>query len=328
MKNVGREILLAVFLGMVVPALLLSLAVLLIPGKAPEPPASGGTTAGTEAGVSPSAAQMCISVLGEDGLVTEMALEDYLTGVLLAEMPADFEPEALKAQAVFSGTYALRRAARGSRHPGAAVCTSPACCQGYTAPESYLAAGGTQESVDKIRSAVTAVSGQVLTYDGELIEATFFSCSGGSTEDAVAVWGSDVPYLQATPSPGEENAAHYSDTVTFPLGEFTAALGITLTGSPEDWFTGANYTDGGGIASITIGGEAFTGVELRNLLNLRSTDMAFSSDGQTVTVVTHGYGHRVGMSQYGAQAMALAGSSYDEILAYYYQGTTLERLDD
>lgn len=323
MQDAERRILLSVLLGVVAPAALLSLAVLLIP---PLPSAPGlpedSTPPSSETASAPE--RLRLTVCTEDGSGETMDLSDYLTGVLLAEMPADFEPEALKAQAVVSGTYALSQQARGGRHENGAVCTSPGCCQGYLSPESYLAAGGSRESVEKIRAAVEAAAGQVLTYDGVLIDATFFSCSGGSTEDAVAVWGRDVPYLQATPSPGEEEAAHYADTVTFPLSEFEAALGIRLTGSPDTWFSGTSYTSGGGVASVTIGGKTFTGVELRKHLGLRSTDMEFSAGAEEITVVTHGYGHRVGMSQYGAQAMAQAGSTYAEILAHYYQGATLE----
>lgn len=321
MKNPGREILTAVVMGLLVPAAVLSLAVKLIPEKAPALPAEPEVT-------TPSVREIRkISVLTEDGAVVEMALDDYLTGVLLAEMPASFEPEALKAQAVVSRTYALRREARPTRHPEAGVCTSPACCQAYLSPEAYLAGGGNGSDVDKIRAAVEATSGQVLTWQGQLIEATFFSCSGGSTEDAVAVWGSDVPYLRAVPSPGEEEAAHYSDTVTFSRAELENALGISLSGPADTWFSDILYTAGGGIASLTAGGRTFTGVEMRQALNLRSTDMEFSPAEDSVTVTTHGYGHRVGMSQYGAQAMAEGGSTYDEILAYYYAGTQLEVSD-
>ena len=275
----------------------------------------------------------CIMGLIVPGMVTntgvvEMGLEDYLTGVVLAEMPASFEPEALKAQSVVARTYTMRAYNGSAKHDTGAVCTDSACCQGYISEEDYLAKGGTQEGIEKIREAVLATSGYVLTYEGELIEATYFSCSGGTTEDAVAVWGTDVPYLRSVSSPGEEAATHYTDTVTFPVSELEAALDVDLSGSESGWFSDIAYTAGGGVASIAIGGKTFTGTELRKALGLRSTAFSMETDGDVVFVTTRGYGHRVGMSQYGADAMAASGSTYAEILAHYYQGTVLELLPD
>lgn len=150
---------------------------------------------------------------------------------------------------------------------------------------------------------MAATSGWVLTYEGELIEATYFSCSGGSTEDAAAVWGTEFPYLQAVASPGEEKAAHYTDTVRLSAEAFQDALGVTLSGSPGSWFRDVTYTDGGGIDTIVIGGTSYKGTSLRSALGLRSTAFSISTTEDTVTITTRGYGHRVGMSQYGADAM-------------------------
>ena len=168
----------------------------------------------------------------------------------------------------------------------------------------------------------------VLSYQGELIEATYFSCSGGSTEDAVAVWGTDVPYLQAVASPGEENAAHYSDTVTFKAEEFASLLGLDLTGAPKSWIGPVSYTEGGGVDTMEIGGVRFKGTTLRSALGLRSTAFSVSCTNDAVTITTRGFGHRVGMSQYGADAMAVNGSTFEEILSYYYQGTELTQWID
>lgn len=254
------------------------------------------------------------------GVVT-MELEQYIVCVVLREMPASFEPEALKAQAVVARTYTLRADEKRAKHPGAAVCTSPSCCQGYCTEEEFLASGGTREELDKVKAAVEATQGTVICYEGRLIEATYFSCSGGMTEDAVAVWGSDVPYLKATQSPGEESANHFTDTVTIPLEELRSKLGI----KKEATFSiGAmRYTPGGGVASITICGKTFTGTQLRSLLQLRSTAFSLTVAGDKAVITTKGYGHRVGMSQYGAEAMAAQGKTYDEILEHYYTGIEL-----
>lgn len=313
MTEFWKEVRLAAIMGLIVPGIILTIGVSFYeptPGNEP-------TDAPTEARES-----VMIPVLHE-GSVEEMELNDYLTGVILAEMPASFESEAQKAQAVVARTYTIRAWERGGKHEGAAVCTDSACCQGYISEEGYIAKGGTEESVEKMRAAVTDTADLVLTYEGELIEATYFSCSGGSTEDAVAVWGTDVPYLQAVSSPGEEHATHYTDTVSFTAKNFASALGIKLSGDPSSWFGPVTYTAGGGVATMEIGGTSFTGTTLRGALGLRSTAFSVSVESDTIILTTRGYGHRVGMSQYGADAMALQGSSCAEILAHYYRGTTL-----
>ena len=168
-------------------------------------------------------AAVTLTVLNRSGNLQQMTLEDYLVGVVLAEMPADFESEALKAQAVVARTYTCKRM-EGGKHAAAAVGRDPGCCQGFRAPADYLDEGGKQTAVDKGRSAVKSTDGQVLHYDGSLIDATYFSCSGGSTEDAVAVWGQDVPYLQAVESPGEEEAPRFTDSVEFSSSEFADSV--------------------------------------------------------------------------------------------------------
>jgi stage II sporulation protein D len=221
------------------------------------------------------------------------------------------------------------RAEKGAaKHAEASVCTNSTCCQGYLSVDAFLGKGGKATDVQRIRDLVASTDGQVLTYDGNLIEATYFSCSGGTTEDAVAVWGTDVPYLQSVASPGEEHATHYSDTVTFDASDFALKLGMALSGQPSTWFGNTTYTAGGGVATMTIGEKLFAGTELRKLLELRSTAFDVATQGDSIIITTRGYGHRVGMSQYGADAMAEAGSTYPEILAYYYQGTELTQYAD
>lgn len=255
-----------------------------------------------------------LKLMDADGTIHDIPLEEYVLGVVQAEMPADFELEALKAQAVLVRTYGLRRQQVGDKHPQGALCMESACCQAYN-PGSVEG-----DSLEKIKVAVESTAREVLTYNGELIEATYFSCSGGSTEDAAAVWGTDVPYLQATDSPGEESSKHYVTTTQMSLSDFASALGVDLqhggVGQPV-------YTDGGGIATVAIGGKEFTGIQLRKLLNLKSTSIRMSIVGDHIIITTKGYGHRVGMSQYGADTMAVAGSTYEQILAHYYKDTVL-----
>lgn len=272
----------------------------------------------------PEEAETAISlkVLQADGRLDEMDLEEYIGRVVLGEMPASFDVEALKAQAVAARTYALRCCVGGSKHPDNAVCTSHLCCQAYCEPETYIRGGGTLESVDKVFRAVADTAGEVLYYNGKLIMATYFSSAGETTEDAQAVWGNSFPYLVPVESPEGEEAYH-DRTVTFTAEKFQKMLGVTLKGKPSSWFGAITYTTGGGVDRIRIGNASYKGTELRGKLGLRSTDFLITTTDTSVTFTTNGYGHRVGMSQYGAEAMAVTGSSYQQILAHYYTGAEL-----
>ena len=327
MNQFWKDMGIAFTMGFVVPAVLLA-AVVSITERETEVPLLTEPIFVTESAPVERERNRMISVLDEKGMIIQLSMDDYLTCVVLAEMPASFEDEALKAQSVVARTYAMRAAEGASKHENAAVCTDSSCCQGYTDPEYYLSKGGREENIRRIRALVCSTDGQVLTYEGNLIEATYFSCSGGATEDAVAVWGTDVPYLQSVISPGEEQATHYTDTVTFTAAEFSSKLGLELSGMPSLWFTSVTYTNGGGVDTMTIGGEVFSGTQLRKMLNLRSTAFTVMTQADTITIQTRGYGHRVGMSQYGAEAMAATGSTYSEILAHYYQGTELTHCFD
>lgn len=253
-------------------------------------------------------------------------LEEYLTGVVLAEMPAYFEPEALKAQAVAARTFAWKAATTGGKHGDGSVCGDYTCCQAYTSVTDFQNRGGTAEAVERVREAVYATADTVLTYDGNLIEAVYFSCSGGRTEDAVAVWGMDYPYLRSTVSPGEENAPYFSEELFYTNAELESLLETDF--SDSDGFSNFVYTHGGGVAEVTIGENRWTGTQLRERLHLRSTDFELYPTNDGLRIVTHGYGHRVGMSQYGAEAMAVKGSTFPEILAHYYFGTQLMKIED
>lgn len=313
-----RDILFAVILGLVIPCLLYAV----VEGKVlPDIPSQQPTEESKQTETSepePTRPGQYLQVVMPDGTQAQMELEEYVTCAVLGEMPADFEPEALKAQAVVARTYALK--GNGWKHNGGAVCTDPGCCQAFSTRQEYLDAGHTQQDINKISDAVAQTAGKVLTYNGTLIEATYYSCSGGRTEDAVAVWGQDIPYLRSVESPGEERASHYIDTVTYSRSELEQALGTSLEGA---WLGAVSYTNGGGVETIEIGGKTYKGTEVRQLLGLRSTAFVMTAVGDTVTITTKGYGHRVGMSQYGADAMALSGSTYDQILSHYYPGTTL-----
>lgn len=261
-----------------------------------------------------------------DGEVVNWELEAYLVGVLLAEVPAGFEMETLKAQAVAARTYALKCHYKGYKHLGA-ICVESTCCQGYCSIEEYIQKGGTLTQVQKIQQAVSETKGEVLTYQGDLIEATYFASSGGKTEDAKAVWGTEVPYLQSVESPEEEAIPSHEQTIVLSVDALSEALGIETDTEPEHWLGNITYTNGGGVDLIEIDGVQYRGVTLRKLLQLRSTVFTISWDRDVFLITTRGYGHRVGMSQYGAEAMAMDGCDYLQILQHYYRGTQIALYD-
>ena len=318
MKPFYKDLFTSIVFGLLVPGLLLGIGSFFHRDMSPE---QESTVAQIHR------EQREISVLTENG-IRQMGMEDYLTGVILAEMPASFAEEAQKAQAVVARTYTFRASNGKSKHQDAVVCTDSACCQGYLSDEDYLTKGGTQEGIGKMRKAVQQTADLVLVYEDQLIEATYFSCSGGTTEDAVAVWGTDIAYLQSVTSPGEENATHYSDTVVYSPEEFEKALDIKLSNDPGKWIEDVTYTQGNGVDTMVICGNTFKGTDLRKRLDLRSTSFTMNAQEDKIIIVTRGYGHRVGMSQYGANAMAEEGKTFQEILAHYYQGTSLMQMED
>ena len=202
---IWKELLVCLFMGMVLPGTMLNMTKNLIDENTELEPGTSEATESITTEVFTGNPQ--VEILFSDGTVQSMDMEEYLTGVVLAEMPASFEGEALKAQAVAARTYAAKAQA-SNKHTGGSICTDSRCCQAYISEREYLENGGTELGIAKIRGAVSATKGEVLTYQGELIDATYFSCSGGSTEDAQAVWGVDFPYLKAVSSPGEEKAEY------------------------------------------------------------------------------------------------------------------------
>ena len=335
MKTFWKEILVCLMMGLVVPGTLVDISGHILKKTGRLPLVTEETVPvlirqePTEATVEkPKYSGPAITLRMPDGSTRQAELEEYLVGVVLAEMPASFEGEALKAQAVAARTYAAKADLTGGKHGDGSICTEDQCCQAWMDPEDYVNKGGLPQAVDKVRSAVEATAGEVLAYEGGLIEATYFSCSGGSTEDAKAVWGADFPYLRAVDSPGEEQAQSYEETRQFSREKLEMLLGLTLPEKPEKWLGAITRTPGQGVATIELGGRTFTGVELRGKLDLRSTFFTANSGDHGLVITTRGHGHRVGMSQYGADAMAVAGKSYVEILGHYYQGTVLCSLED
>lgn len=268
----------------------------------------------------------------DNGEVKELTLDVYLQGVVAAEMPALFPEEALKAQAVAARTDVMRLASQtpATQHKGAMVCSDPNHCQAYK-PIAEVAANwgaGRNEYLKKITDAVAATDGQILLYNNAPISAVFHSSSGGKTERAADVWGRDVPYLQSVESVGDADAPHYESTVTVPVETFREKIMATygnakLADTPESWITNLTRSEAGGVLTLCVGGVNVTGRQMRMLFGLRSTHFTVAASADGIVFETQGYGHGVGMSQYGARGLALQGMGYRDILTWYYQGTTL-----
>lgn len=327
MEKNGKAVAAAILLGVFLPQFLLPVVTAMFPkkGALPQPTRPSEEQVQQTEPLQPEL-RIYIPVVGAQGDITVMNLEEYVLAVVLAEMPAYFHEEALKAQAVVARTYALRRIAKGDKHPNGAVCTYSGCCQAFMTEEAYLEKKrGSLEDAEKIKSAVLATEGQVLCYNGKLAESTYFSCSGGRTENAVEVWGAEYPYLQSVESPGEEGAATYRAEKSFGIKELEEKLEVRLEGSPKQWLGEVIYTQGGGVKTIALGGKVFTGAKVRKLLGLNSICFTLIPGKDGVVFETAGWGHRVGMSQHGANAMGKLGSSYRHILSYYYPGTEIDK---
>ncbi len=266
-----------------------------------------------------------------DGETREMSMAEYLPMALAGEMPAAFEAEALKAQAVALRSYALYyRANPKSVHPGADICASSACCAAAVKTEDMAASWGSRagEYAEKIAAAVEATDGQYLSYEEEAILAMFHSSSFGATEDSSAL-RSALPYLLSVRSPetGEE-VKNLMSTVEVSADDFRESIARTfpaaqLEGEPGSWLGAVTPSAGGRVGSISIGGQEISGLSMRQIFSLRSTDFQLKWTGESFLFTVSGYGHGLGMSQYGANTMAREGLGYAEILAHYYPGTEL-----
>ncbi len=278
---------------------------------------------------------------GERQSPEEMALESYVLGVTAAEMPAGYAPAALQCQAVAARTRAistcLALGGNGCRsHPDCDVCTSSACCQGYLSAQGRREKWGDTADVYEARlaAAVRQTAGQILVWDGLPIETLYHACSGGVTEDAAAVFSRSVPYLVSVDSPGEEQATGFEVRTEMTRVEAAQALcaafpgcGVTAEQLPAQLKL-LSSTASGRISRVRVGSAEVTGAAFRQALGLRSTLCTWEADGDSITFSTRGYGHGVGMSQVGAQAMAASGAGCPAILAHYYPGTCLVTLPE
>ena len=287
---------------------------------------------GTEGGLWDQSVTLTVQI---GDTVQEMTLGDYLWGVVAAEMPANFEEEALKAQAVAARTYTVYKLLHPTDAHEADLCDDTGCCQAWMSREDRLAKWGSdgEALADKITRAVTETDGMAVCYGGEPIQAVFHAASDGTTRSAQEVWGTEVAYLQSVSSPEGEEVPNYYSTVQVSAGDFSsvltaAGLGCDLSGPVESWIGEVRYDEAGLSEAVVIGGAEVPTATLRTLFSLRSSSLTLEAAGDTVTFYVTGYGHGVGMSQYGANALAGQGKGWQEILTWYYSGTAVENLAD
>ena len=258
-----------------------------------------------------------VHVLKEDKII-DLELEDYIVGVVSCEMPASFENEALKAMSVAARTYALYKM-NGKKEYDLTSTTKDQC---YINEEEMKNKWG--KSYDKyhdiITNAVYSTVGEYLTYNDKVIISFYFSISNGKTENSEHVFPQKLDYLVGVDSSWDSKYSYKQASKEISIKEFLSKLGIN--DNKINNIKISRY-DSGRVENVIINNKNFSGTKIRTLLKLRSTDFTIEYDDRVVTIVTKGYGHGVGMSQYGANAMALSGSKYDEILKHYYTGVDL-----
>ena len=257
-----------------------------------------------------------VTIYRNNGTIIHLPLEEYLIGVVGAEMPASFPIEALKAQAVVARTYALKKIQEAKK------LTDTVSTQSYKDNNELksLWASSYETYYQKVKMAVEATKGLVLYYQEGLIDAVYHSTSNGKTEDSVYVWGSEIPYLKSVDSSWDKTSSSYFKQISKDFFVVLQLLGVKEEGANIEVLS---KDISGRVLKVKVGSKTFSGVEFRSLLGLRSTDFDLSIENNKLVITTRGYGHGVGMSQYGASGMAKEGYQYDEILKHYYTGISI-----
>jgi stage II sporulation protein D len=348
MKKTGgmNWVRLMVFVGIVLMVIVLIVPAVLVTGfskdeketaspaegmsEAPEQEAAQGSfTSGTATNVMD--AEPVISVFrSESENIEEVAFEDYIIGVVSAEMPAAYELEALKAQALTARTYILKKLTAGDELglPEGADVTDTVMHQVFKSEDELRDWWGEEfeQNYTRVKQAVTETEGQVITFDGSPITASYFSTSNGFTENSEEYWAQEFPYLRSVESPWDVSSPRFSGKKSVTVAEFENLLGVQLSEGEVGEIT--RRTTGGRVAEVKVGGKEFSGREVRDLLALDSSDFSWTRSGDTIEFETRGWGHGVGMSQFGAHAMAQEGHTYREIIHHYYQGVEIEGAAD
>jgi len=271
------------------------------------------------------------------GEVEELGLDEYLYGVVSSEMPANFEIEALKAQAVVARTYTIYQAIYNkNKHQDADICDSYACCQAWISKEERMAkwdSGEAESNWNKIVNAVDSTSDKIIAYNGNPINAFFHANSGGTTESSLNIWGGiDYPYLKSVETAGEDGYTQYSSEAKFSKEEISQKMkekyaDFEIDYGQEDCIKILEYTTSGRVKTLKIGNKEIAGTEARTILGLKSTNFSVAIEGDEIKFSVTGYGHGVGMSQTGADSMAKSGADYQAIIKHFYTGVEIIELN-
>jgi stage II sporulation protein D len=288
-----------------------------------------------ELNVGPQPAQIYVPVyLSRQKKIESLPLEQYVRGVLAAEMPIEFELEALKAQAMAARTYIIRKRFEQdfSNVPvSGAWVTDTIAHQAYASEADLRARWGKlyERNSDKLNQAITQTEGVILTYEQKPIQANFFSTSNGFTENSEDYWNAYIPYLRSVPSPWDiQLSPRYKETITFSATELQSKLGISSAvpvSGKGSVLQVVELSQGHRIKKMRIAGKQYSGREVREKLGLNSSQFQWNWKGDRLEMTTFGYGHGVGMSQWGAQGMALEGYNAEQIVQYFYTGIELDK---
>ncbi len=317
--------------------IIIALALILCPVAALGSTPNGETQneAHTEKAENASEENAYISVMSSStGKIERVGMREYVIGCVAAEMPALYHTEALKAQAAACYTYAKKTCEQNQKHKDsdlgdADITDSPDTHQGYLSEKRRKEKWGEKfsEYEAKITKAVDDVFGYYLTCDGETALAVFHSISAGSTQSAKEMWGTEIPYLISVESPGDKLSPDYISEVSFSEFEFkrlAKECGAKLSGDADGWLGETEKTDSGYVTSVNLSGQNISASKIREEFGLRSLCFNIKYNGKEFVFTCCGYGHGVGMSQYGADYMARQGFSWQEILKHYYPGTALD----
>jgi stage II sporulation protein D len=271
----------------------------------------------------------------ENEEIEELPIDEYLKGVVSAEMPVSYEIEALKAQAVVARTYTIYKI-NNKKHENADICDDSSCCQAWISKEDRLLKwqeDSREANWEKIEKCVNETVGKIIIYDGQVINAFFHSNSGGTTEIPANVWGgSGYPYLQIVETAGEDAYSQYASEVVLSKDELLNKLkviydDIEINFENTEDIKITEYTESGRVKTVKFGNKNISGVELRQILGLKSTNFEITIEEDNVKFNVKGYGHGVGMSQTGADAMAKSGANYEEIIKHFYTGVEIEDIN-
>lgn len=263
----------------------------------------------------------------ETGEMEEVPLEKYVASVVASEMPAEFEVEALKAQAIAARTYIVNHLLHQEGEE--VVISDTVEHQVYKNEDELQSELGADFhwKMDKVKDAVNATKNEIITYEKQPITPTFFSMSNGYTEDAKNYWGNELPYLKSVESKWEESHPKFTEQITFTFDEINSKLGISLHAKSAVPIN-IKRTASNRVSELTINDQTFSGKDVREKLGLRSNDFSIEQRNDHLIFTTKGYGHGVGMSQFGANGMAEEGKGYKEILSYYYQDIEIETITE